>query len=406
MKNSIFKSDKGFSQIVILIGIILLFITAFTYTYIFKNNNKNYLPTGTNKPLTTVQNINSALFYLESEPNKSDSYILYKMSFSKNQTQVKQILSIKEDLGQITNLIFTPNKQYLVWRSEFSHKPAFIKYLKIANEEVVDTKTITPDKGSFISNIAFSPDSKNIALLEGIRVDDQYSIDKFKIRILSLEDMKLIKEFTVTEPATYTIEGFAWSSSNRLRIIYNTPIDSLDKPSPRVNFIASSFTPDGIKDSENVIYTGYMINRPVFDISQDGENFAFVTLTDTPQLTYGDFSNSRMNKLADIPQNGDCASSNTVFISPNKKSILIGNSCISTAKGQLLNIDANSLTEIDIPISSAVWSGDNNVILARYYTKNTQNTGVKSHIYLLNSSGQIIKKIDNMFTISPVVWYP
>ena len=386
-----------------IIGIVLLVLVVGAGGYfLYQKRVIKQSSTTTASPKPSIEIIKSGLFYLN--PGRGAVKVnqeppgLYSLNFKQNEPEIKQLLPIVVDTNYLTDFEFSPNGQYLAWKNDTSR----VTYLKIENG-TVGLKNIHTDVGTAIISLAFSPDSKYIALLESTQVDAEHGINSPKIKIFSLDENKFINEFSILKPANGGSDYFTWSKSNKLRIIFYQETDPNDNQvQKKANFIAASYTPEGIKEFEHIFYKGMLSFRPGFDISKDGESFAFSTLDS--ELIYGNFIDQNVKKLIDLPMDV-CSGAHSIFISPNKKNILIGG-CGVEGKGALFNMDNSTLLTVDIPISTAIWSDDSNLIWAGYYTRTVGKNGATNYVYILNSSGKIIRKMDSFNPNIYVSWIP
>ncbi|HRN95841.1 MAG TPA: hypothetical protein PLD54_00150 [Candidatus Levybacteria bacterium] len=342
-----------------------------------------------------VTAISSKLYYFDILKSDEDyETILYEEGFEKNTIGKEKIITLPADSGgMIVNLQFSPDRAYLGWSKEFSHEPAYIQYIAFKNEKNVESKKITINNAQ-IQDFAFSPDSQQMAILEQVRVDDMNSIDRYKIRIVSLENGATLREFSFLQPGNHIPMGFIWSKSNKLRAIFSTRVPS--DINWLADFVSISYTPKGNKEFERVIHTGSYNNRPNFAISEDGENVAFVTVSSSPELVYGDINGTNISKLVTIPKD-ECTSSNVTSISPDKRYITIGSSCLANQSSKIFDTKKMELLDTEITFQDSIWTPDSKYMWVKYYSREG------STAYILSSTGRIIKKMD-MEKTYPVIW--
>lgn len=303
--------------------------------------------------------------------------------------------------SQFIKLKFTTDGKYLGWIKSGRQKGPSFEYGEVNDSTISNIKSVKEIGSSYLENFSWSPDGQRFAILERVGEGSEYS---YKVRIFDTKTTSQIIEFQIASTAHQHSVNFSWSKKDKLRAVF-----VLGYTSAFEEYQVVSYSPNGNKEFEKMIYSVESNSfRPIFDISQDGENIAFVKKFQSGssyrgELWYGNFDGSNIRKLADTNIE-DCSNPSPVSIEPNKSLIIVGNGCADSVKAKIINTNNGAAFTADVGTGSSVWSADGKFVWVTEFLYNSSGGPVSRPNYILNFQGKVVKKFDEYS--STVVWSP
>lgn len=305
-----------------------------------------------------------------------------------------------ENNSQFANLKFTPDGKYLGWIKAGREKGNSFEYGEVNDSTISNIKSVKENWSPYLENFSWSPDGQRFAILERVGEDPEYS---YNVRIFDTKTTNQIIEFKIASTASQHSVNFSWSKKDKLRAVFVVGY------TPTEEYKVVSYSPNGNKEFEKVIYSVASNSfRPIFDVSKDGENIAFVKKFQSGgsyrgELWYGYFDGSNIQKLADTNIE-NCTNASPVAIEPNKSIIIVGSGCADSVKAKIINTNNGAIFTADVDTTSAVWSADGKFVWVTESLYNSGGQPISQANYILNFQGKVVKKFDQY---SPyVVWFP
>lgn len=305
-----------------------------------------------------------------------------------------------ENNSQFTNLQFTTDGKYLGWTNAGRKKGNSFEYGEVNDITISNIKSVKENWSPYLENFSWSPDGQRFALLERVGEGSKYS---YNVRIFETKTTSQIIEFQIASTARQHSVNFLWSKGDKLRAVFVVGY------TPTEEYRVVSYSPNGNKQFEKMIYSVASNSfRPIFDISHDGENIAFVKKFQSGssyrgELWYGNFDGSNIRKVADTNVE-NCSNASPVTIEPNKNLIIVGSGCADSVKAKIINTENGTSFTADVDTISAAWSADGKFVWVTESLYNSSGQPVSQANYILNFQGKVVKKFDRYS--SSVVWFP
>src|SRR3989344_466180 len=296
-----------------------------------------------------------------------------------------------ENNSQFINLKFTTDGKYLGWIRAGRQKGNSFEYGEINGSAISNIKSVKEDWSPYLENFSWSLDGQRFAILERVGEGPEYS---YRARIFDAKTTSQIIEFQIASTARQHSVNFSWSKKDKLQAVFVVGY------TPTEEYKVVSYSPNGNKEFEKMIYSVESNSfRPIFDISRDGENIAFVKKFQSGssyrgELWYGNFDGSNIRKLADTNIE-NCTNASPVAIEPNKNLIIVGSGCADSVKAKIISTNNGAIFTADVDTISAVWSADEKFVWATESLYNSIGQPVSQANYILNFQGKVAKKFDH-----------
>lgn len=306
------------------------------------------------------------------------------------------------------NLKVTTDGKYLGWWKAGRTRNPTVEYAKVDELEPTKIKRIEGKVASdYIEHFTWSPNGQQIAILERIGKGAELS---YRARVFKTETAKQISEFQVVPPTKLLHSvNFAWSKTDKLRAIFIKVLPPKDKfTSGGEEYRVYSYSPNGNKEFDKIIYSS--AKRPIFDISDDGENVAFVKkfLTGNKyrgELWYGSINGSNIKKIAETNLE-NCSNGSPLAISPSKSWAIVGSGCADTVKAKIINITSGKVITAETDGVKVTWSPDSKQIWVTESLHKPDGSPLSQSNYILSLQGKIAKTFQLDFSNVDIAWFP